>query len=421
MTHRTLRLGALALVAGAALTACSESADVVRPKATAGGDLFRSYVAIGNSITAGYQSGGINDSTQRESYAVQLATQAGLVIGRTFTYPSFADPGCPAPATQTFGAVNSSVCGLRNISTRTDVLNNVAVPTAFAWDITRPGGTAGVTPTGSVNPLQTFILGGRSQLRRALEAQPTFATAWIGNNDVLAAASVGVLTPVPGASPGLIPADTVIKYIKATVDTLSRAPTIKGGVLIGVVGVAAAPRFWPGSALLDATGTPSAFKLSLDTATGKSITVLPNCIGTTSLISSILIEQIRSGAYPPIISCAPATVPGVPASAQLGDLFVLSAAEQAAIAANVAKINAYVAAKADTAKFAYFDPNSALAALKASGAIPALPNFNDPKNPYGTYISFDGVHPRKPAHTAVANALIDLINAKYGTTIPKIG
>ena len=106
--------------------------------------------------------------------------------------------------------------------------------------------------------------------------------------------------------------------------------------------------------------------------------------------------------------------------ALVGNLFVLDATDQAAIAATVAKINAYVAAKADTAKFAYFDPNSALGALKSSGAIPALPNFNDPKNPYGTYISFDGVHPRKPAHTAVANALIDLINAKYGTSIPKI-
>ncbi|HTD69913.1 MAG TPA: hypothetical protein VK647_05630, partial [Gemmatimonadales bacterium] len=34
----------------------------------AGGAMFQRYVAMGNSITAGFQSGGINDSTQRRSY-----------------------------------------------------------------------------------------------------------------------------------------------------------------------------------------------------------------------------------------------------------------------------------------------------------------------------------------------------------------
>jgi len=39
----------------------------------AGGAMFQRYVAMGNSITAGFQSGGINDSTQRRSYAVLVA------------------------------------------------------------------------------------------------------------------------------------------------------------------------------------------------------------------------------------------------------------------------------------------------------------------------------------------------------------
>src|SRR5439155_18127956 len=35
--------------------------------------LFDRYVSMGNSITAGFQSAGINDSTQSQSYAVLLA------------------------------------------------------------------------------------------------------------------------------------------------------------------------------------------------------------------------------------------------------------------------------------------------------------------------------------------------------------
>ena len=56
--------------------------------------IFSSYVALGNSITAGYQSGGINDSTQRLSYAVLLAKQ----MGTRFAYPSLVMPGCPPPS-----------------------------------------------------------------------------------------------------------------------------------------------------------------------------------------------------------------------------------------------------------------------------------------------------------------------------------
>ncbi|MFL5576134.1 MAG: hypothetical protein ACJ79S_09220 [Gemmatimonadaceae bacterium] len=421
MTHKILRRGAAALVAVTLLAACDDTPDVVKPKPVAGGDLFRSYVALGNSITAGFQSGGINDSTQRESYAVLLAQQAGLELGRTFTYPAFAAPGCPAPATQTLQLNPPQSCGLRNVALETSVLNNVAVPNAFAWDLTRNN-----TPTAPSNPLQTFILGGRTQIRRALEAQPTFASVWIGNNDVLAAASVGVLTPVAGASPGLIPADTVIKYIRVTIDTLKQAPTLKGGVLIGPVDVPNAPRFFAGSALFTALGTPSQLQADIVAATGQTVTVFPNCINSPSLISSIVVERIKAGSYPPYIACdttgVPPTLTAPPAL--VGELFVLSALEQAAISAQVAKVNAYARAKADSAGFAYFDPNNAtngLAALRAAGAIPAVPSFTDPKNPYGTYISFDGIHPRRPAHVAMANALIDVINAKYKTTIPKIG
>src|SRR2546430_16411698 len=59
-----------------------------------GGAMFQRYVAMGNSITAGGQSGGINDSTQRQSYAVLVAAVMG---GDPVYYPSPNAPGCPPP------------------------------------------------------------------------------------------------------------------------------------------------------------------------------------------------------------------------------------------------------------------------------------------------------------------------------------
>src|SRR5215213_7058753 len=76
-----------------ALAACESNGKALGPSAPPGGEIFRSYVALGNSITAGFQSGGINDSTQRQSYARLLARQ----MGTAYRYPSVGTAGCTPP------------------------------------------------------------------------------------------------------------------------------------------------------------------------------------------------------------------------------------------------------------------------------------------------------------------------------------
>ena len=413
-----------AVVLGGAVACGEDSLDIVDPP-LAGGELFRSYVALGNSITAGLQSGGINDSTQRESYAALIAQAAGRTPGTNWTYPSFQAPGCPPPTTNYFSQqrgivpggttpATATTCLLRNAALVASRLNNVAVPNAWAWDLTRSS-----TPTSAANPLQTLILGGQTQLRRALATEPTFVSLWIGNNDALAPATVGRLQALPAfGSPGLIPVDTVARYIGATVDSLvAGAPTLRGGILVGVVEVTNAPRFFPGDSLLRGTA-PSPLKLAMDSAVGRIVTVLPTCIGSGALISSEIFPRIRAGTYPPVISCAPppTPVPGVPASAELGDLFVLNRTEQAALLGAVRGFNAYIRAKADSVGWAYYDPNNAvdgLPALRASGQVATLPRFTNPTRPFGPAIGMDGVHPSRVGHVAIANAMIAAIKAKY--------
>jgi hypothetical protein len=195
---RTLARGLAAAAALATfVTACSDTADVVRPTASAARIMDR-YVALGNSITAGYQSSGINDSTQRESYARLLAQQAGT----GYVYASL-PPGCAPPLAsfQTGARVNApGACGL---PVSYPYLNNVAVPGAVAQDFATPY-------TSSYSGLTSLILGGKSQWRRAMDANPTFATVWLGNNDVLAAGAAGVLTPTAGVSPGVTAVNTFI-------------------------------------------------------------------------------------------------------------------------------------------------------------------------------------------------------------------
>jgi hypothetical protein len=296
-------------------------------------------------------------------------------------------------------------------------VNNVAVPNSYAADL----GTA--YPPTAVVPLTSFIRGGRSQVRRALDANPTFVSIWLGNNEVLAPASVGVLTAVPNASPGRIPANVIIANIAAGLDTLRReGGALRGGVLIGVVDVVNAPRLFAASSLFSGAGY-SAVKAGIDQITGTSVTVLPNCATSDALISSVIVEQIKAGTYPPLISCTDTTITGVPPTALIGNLFVLNAQERTALSGDVAAVNTYLQAKADSIGWAYYDPNNAtngLPALKAVNAIYSVPDFTNAVAPFGPYMSTDGVHPRAPAHVQLANAIISAINGKFGTTIPTV-
>src|SRR4051812_42169934 len=85
---RVAALGALV-----ALAACSGDKEVLGPDSPPGGDIFKSYVALGNSITAGFQSNGIQAPTQRQSYALLLAKQ----MGTQYHYASLAGRGCTPP------------------------------------------------------------------------------------------------------------------------------------------------------------------------------------------------------------------------------------------------------------------------------------------------------------------------------------
>lgn len=403
-TKNLLRGVAVAGLFGA-LASCEMPHSTVGPS-YAGGDMFTSYVALGNSLTAGYQSGGINDSTQRRSYAVVLAQQ----FGTRFAYPALANPGCPPPianfmtqarVTQAgYPASTSTSCYLRSPPSVTDVLNNVAVPGANVADLTSSMGTSGP------NPLTQFVLGGLTQAQRALIAKPTFATIWIGNNDVLRPALTGQLASATPLGTFTAAYDAMIKQLT------DGAPDLKG-VLIGVVQVAAAPQLFPAAALASPL-----FVGGLSQAVGTPVIVHPDCLvapGNQALINIQIIAFLKGAVaaqHPAMIVCNSTDVPGY------GDYLVLDATEQATVGALINSYNSYIQTKAAAIGFAYWDPNPALAALGTQpGAILRPPNIGSPTNPFGTAFSLDGVHPSSSSHIIVANGIIDAINAKYGTTV----
>src|SRR5947208_14792281 len=90
MTHRRGLLAAgISLVLAAA--GCHED-DLISPPIPpyTGGAMFQRYVSMGNSITAGFQSAGIDSVTQLQSYAALVAS----AMGSSYYYAGLTWQGC---------------------------------------------------------------------------------------------------------------------------------------------------------------------------------------------------------------------------------------------------------------------------------------------------------------------------------------
>src|SRR2546426_4761902 len=144
------------------------------------------YVSSENRITAGFEGWGLSDSLQRRAYRVLRA--GGM--GSPFFYPSLTNPGCPPPITFIFSSpptrlnnLPATFCALRS-SNVPPFLNNVAFPGADILEVLNTNYGDPQPPASATDAYKLFLLGGKTELQRAREVQPTFVTAWLGNNDV---------------------------------------------------------------------------------------------------------------------------------------------------------------------------------------------------------------------------------------------
>lgn len=416
IARRSARLALATTAVALALAACAKDPDIVQPVAPSNNAGFMArYVALGNSITAGFQSGGINDSTQQRAYPALIARAAGT----RYAYASLVNPGCPAPINNTLlgtrvGGAGPADCALRAPASFNAVLNNVAVPGANSFD---PTGLAG----GGYSALTQFVLGGMTQVQKAIAADPTFVSIWIGNNDVLSFALSGTRSGVTDS------ATFVANYQRMLSDLRAGSPNLKGGVLIGVVNVVNAPLGIPIS-VINQAATPSQPAYAFQPAAaavvqqilGHPIAFAPNCNAGT--------PQIAFSAFASIAAAYAAVPASVPFTFVCGDLpgiatktpGLLTDADRTFFINRVAGWNAFIKAKADSLGWAYYDPNTRLSTWRATGQVPPFPNLAAPAgtSPFAPYVSFDGVHPSTAAHLVLAQDIVAAINAKYGSTIP---
>jgi lysophospholipase L1-like esterase len=174
---------------------------------TAGSADFSKYVALGNSLTAGFSDNALFIAGQEGSYPNLLSQQFALVGGGEFKIPYMNDNvgGLLLGGTQIQGPrlylapgnIPTPVSGATTTeitSTLTGPFNNMGVPGAKSFHLLAPGygNVAGVI-SGQANPYFVRFASSAttSVIADAVAQNPTFFSLWIGNNDVLAYATSG--------------------------------------------------------------------------------------------------------------------------------------------------------------------------------------------------------------------------------------
>lgn len=373
--------------------------------------LFERYVALGNSITAGFQSGGIDSLRQLQAYPVLLARS----MRSPFFAPLLRAPGCPPLYTNVFTQERvtppgfppstGGSCFLRAASRiPPPYISNTAVPGAEVVDIYN-----NLDAESNANALTTFILGGLTQVQMMLRGDPTFISVWIGNNDVLGAATSFTNA---GDTTEITTVATFQANYGAMMDSVDLAGA-RGGVLVGVANVTAIPFFSTGAtyfAVKNGTTTlPPAFTVSTNCAA--IATGIPGARGDSVLVpfpyGGELIGAAAQG-VPTNLDCAD-TVPRIVVPAELRQLV-----------AAVNGYNAFIQAEATARGWAYLDPNPTLDSLRAIPTqVAPFPSFGAlcSANPFGLAFSCDAVHPSAATHVIIARKVAQAINAEYGTSI----
>ena len=201
------------LLVSLTFVACNSDDDVtIKPDSidglplTSGSADFSKYVALGNSLTAGFSDSALFIEGQNGAYTNILSQRFALVGGGEFKIPYMADNtgglllgGMQIQGPRLFfngtGPVPVSGTPTTEITnTLAGPFNNMGVPGAKSFHLVAPGyGNVAGVPSGQANPYFVRFASSPSTtiIADAVAQNPTFFSLWIGNNDVLSFATSG--------------------------------------------------------------------------------------------------------------------------------------------------------------------------------------------------------------------------------------
>ena len=426
---------------------------------SANGVDFSKFVAVGNSLTAGYANGALYLSGQQNSIPNIMAKQFQTVGGGVFTQPlmgtedgvgfqqipggiycytkmglkivpdldCYGTPLGTASLKPGFVANPDQATLLAQLfapPTVSGPYNNMGVPGATLQTLFYPGyGSALGNPyfkRFATSPATTI-------LADAMAQQPTFFYLWIGNNDALASA-------LAGTDMMLTPADTFAKYYPLATGALLASGKSPKGIVATIPDVTSIPFFTTISKQLPWNGVP------LDAAQAAQLNVLYSLQGHPEIVwkeglnpfiykkEDGTISQMHQGDLflltlpTDSIKCrgmgiVDTTKHPLPYIYPIPGKYVLDGAEQYNIQNHINQYNDVIRKVASTQNLALADMHEYLKQF-ATGLVFDGIKMNTTFVTGGLF-STDGIHLNPRGNCVTANFFIQAINEKYGCKIPQ--
>tara|TARA_R110002096_G_scaffold324349_7_gene518444 strand:- start:895 stop:2493 length:1599 start_codon:yes stop_codon:yes gene_type:complete len=462
---------------------------------------FSKYVAIGNSLTAGYMDGALYTSGQSNSIGAMLASSFAATSAGDYTFnqPDInsvngyntnvapagnivfgrfkLDTSIPGPSPTINGDAITAYSGGQP-------LNNFGVPGIQVGQLLTAG--TGTPGNAAFNPFYARFAsspGTSTILGDVIAAQPTFFSLWIGNNDVLGYATGGASNPAILTSNADFQTrfSTVVGQLMAntTADGMvANIPSFLGLAYFRAVSWNAIPLDADKATLLNTglAGVNGALQALADNSIHAQADIDKRKIAYAAGSNPILVidetledlgpkfdllglpdanrqalvpyEQSRPLVSGELVVLSAASVVntsfggdankpvgiviplGFNADGSLsGDKYYLTLAEQVEIETSRQTFNGMIAAvvNANSSRLALYDINASTGAFAdifgLSDGVPGItvdgvdlsPDFA----PSGV-ISTDGIHPNPRGNALIVNEMIDVIEAKFGSTLPSI-
>lgn len=402
------RIRIVAVCAAALAAACSDASQPTAPSALSpagaataakGGRAFENYVAIGTSISMGWLSNGVYSGSQLVSWPSQL--RFGSLP--QMSLPLIQSPGCTSPYAAPLGNAtrlsgeplpqDSEVCA-PNVAGVQLPTQNVALGGTLAIDalVTTPA-TAGAD-----RPFFARVLPpGMTQVTAALSQNPTLVSVELGGNDILFTTS-GLV--VPGVT--FTPFPLFAQAFGAVLDAVgSSEPKVL------VVSLPADGRNLPALRRGDEIWADAAEFAALH------VDVSPDCQGNQNYINVSLKSLIlvftaaftsTHGLPNPVYSCA--DIPGTVD-------FVLTPADLATLNGFLGQMTDLAEQQAAARGYAFFSIGVLYDRPDLKPPVYSIISQLTSPNPFGPFISLDGVHPSALGHSVLALAAAHALNKTY--------
>lgn len=373
---------------------------------------FTSYVAIGNSLTAGVSDGALFEDSQKNSFPQLIADAADInnfeqpiMGGNGFSFNEeegrislniFVDP----PTIGFYESGNEKNRGLGR------AYNNLGIPLIRANQVLN----AKTPADANDNHFFDKILrnSGRTQIQEALSLDPTFISLWIGNNDVLEAASTGLADErYPYTDPDDFEDDmnTIINQLTSSTD----APIL----IANIFDLTDLPYF---------NNMPSTVKIN-----GNDVYLYGEC--ENGVVRELMDNDlVLFWALPDYLTLK--TSGNVTQADALNDTLILDATEKNEIITAINTYNTIIQNLVNQNNQLYLvDIYTLYKEIAADGYdigglkyTDDLIYFDDEGviniNLTTSLFSYDALHPNQNGYLAIANAFIDKINSTFGASLP---